>query len=356
MGERDFKNFIVMAIKIERNIPLSKLTTFRVGGSAKYFVEVESKVAFLEAVKFAKDMKIPIFVLGGGSDVLLSDQGYKGLVLRYKAKDLKFIKKNNGVLVIADAGIVWDDLVKTCVGKGLQGIECLSGIPGSVGAAPIQNIGAYGQELRGTFTKLNAYDLIKNKFVTFDKKDCQFSYRESVFKKPENKGRYIITDITLKLKKNAPPTLTYKSLIDYLQEKKVKNPNLNKVREAVLDLRGQKLEDPKILGNAGSFFKNPIVNKENIDRLLKIYHDMPYYPNGEGGFKLFAGWLIDNAGWKGRKVGGAMVSTRNALVITNPNRKASAKEIKDLSEKIKADVQKKFGVTLEPEVQFIGFD
>lgn len=343
-----------MPIKIKKNIPLSDLTTFRVGGLAKYYVEVKSKKELLETVEFAKDKKLPIFVLGGGSDVLLSDKGFKGLVLRYKGKSLKFEKKDGVVLVTAGAGLIWDDLVKKAVEKNLQGIECLSGIPGSVGAAPIQNIGAYGQELKDVFVALIAYDFKESKFVNFTKSDCKFSYRESVFKRPENKGKYIITDLTLKLNKDSLPTLSYQSLVEYLKEKKINKSSLQQVREAVLDLRGQKLEDPKILGNAGSFFKNPIVDQNILNKLLKSYPKMPYYPGGRK-FKLFAGWLIDNAGWKGKRVGGAMVSKNNALVLINPEGKASAKDIKGLAEEIKKDIQDKFGVELEPEVQFIGF-
>lgn len=344
-----------MELKIIRDVPLSELITFRVGGYAKFFTEVRNKEELKKAVEFAKKNSLPIFVLGGGSDVLLSDKGFDGLVVRYKKKSIRFEEKNGNVIVDAGAGNNWDDLVKEAVKRNLQGIECLSGIPGSVGAAPIQNIGAYGQELKDTFVKLTTYDIKQRKFVIFNKNDCDFSYRESIFKKPENRGRHIITDITLELKKNAEPTLVYQSLIEYLKEKKIKNPSLNQIREAVLTLRGQKLEDPSSLGNAGSFFKNPIVDKEVLEKLLKKYPDMPYYSNGQDRYKLFAGWLIEKAGWKGKRIGGAMVSKRNALVITNPEGKASAKEIVELSQKVKADINKKFGVYLEPEVQFIGF-
>lgn len=340
-------------IKIEKNIPLRDLTTFHVGGAAGYFCEVKKSQELIEAVRFAKKRSLPIFVLGGGSNILVSDKGFPGLVLRYIDSSFYFNDVGDDVLVSARAGMVWDDLVKVCVEKNLQGIECLSGIPGLVGATPIQNIGAYGQELKDVFVSLKAYDFKLEKFVIFDRERCKFSYRESVFKNFKNRGRYIITEITLKLKKEASPTLTYQSLKDYLTSKKIVNPSLLEVREAVLDLRAQKLELPDNFGNAGSFFKNPIVSKSLLNKLLKKYPDLPYYDNGLGKYKLFAGWFIEKAGWKGKQVGGAMVSKKNALVITNFTGWAKAEEIIKLSEKIESDIKKKFGVTLEREVQFI---
>lgn len=343
-------------IVVKKKVPLSKLTTFGIGGHARYYTEVDSKKGLLEAVKFAKKNFVDVFVLGGGSDILLSDQGFGGLVIRYKGKILKFEEKKGRVSVTAGAGMLWDRLVEKTVRKNLQGIECLSGIPGSVGAAPIQNIGAYGQELKDVFVKLTAYDIAERKFVKLSKSDCEFSYRESIFKKPINKGRYIITEIVLKLKNNSQPTLSFQSLVDYLKEKRIDSPNLVQVRNAVLALRGQKLENPRVLGNAGSFFKNPIVDENTKDRLLEKYPDMPFYPNAKGKYKLFAGWLIDKAGWKGKRVGGAMVSKKNALVLTNPEGKATAKEIKSMAENISKDIYKKFKIRIEPEVQMIGFD
>lgn len=341
-------------LNIRENVPLSDLTTFKVGGYAKYFAEARNETQLRKAIKFAKDKSLSIFVLGGGSDILVSDEGFKGLVLRYKGRDIEFEKKNGDFLVTVEAGLVWDELVKEAVERGLQGIECLSGIPGTVGAAPIQNIGAYGQELKDVFVELLAYDFKKEEFLTMKKKDCEFSYRDSIFKKPENKGRYIITSITLELKKRQSPTLTYQSLLDYLKEKEIKRPTLAEVRKAVLDLRGRKLEDPNVLGNAGSFFKNPIVDDEMLTKVKESYPEVPFF-EVDGQYKLFAGWLIDEAGWKGKGVGGARVSKRNALVLTNPKGESSAEDIRRLAEAIKKDVKKKFGVVLEPEVQFIGF-
>ena len=337
------------------NISLKDYTTFKTGGSAKYLIEVKSKKEIVKAVDFAKKEKLPIFVLGGGSDILVSDEDFKGVVIRYTGEKLKVISNKSKATVTAEAGMGWDKLVHETVKRNLQGIESLSGIPGTVGASPIQNIGAYGQELKDSFVSLTAYDVEGEKFVEFDKEKCEFSYRESFFKKRANWQKFVITEITLELAKDGKPEVKYASLINYLNEKGIKVPNLEQIRDAVLTLRGAKLEDPKVIGNAGSFFKNPIIEKGKLEKLVEEYPSLPFYEMPNGFIKLFSGWLIEKAGWKGKSYGAARVSEKNALVITNPEGKATAKEIKALSEAISKDVFNKFGVTLEPEVQYINF-
>ena len=341
---------------LKKNVPLSMLTTFKVGGVVRYLAEVKNKSELISSVDFADERGLPIFVLGGGSDILISDNKFQGVVIKYLGKDITFKTERQNIYVTSEAGVTWDDLVKTAVDKNLQGIECMSGIPGTVGASPIQNIGAYGQELKDVFDIVTVYDVKRHRFRTFSEKECNFSYRESMFKKPRNKGRYIITDITLKLRKNSTPTLTYESLKNYLREKKIKNPTLKNVRSAVLELRGQKLDDPKVIGNAGSFFKNPIVDNKTLKKLLAKYPGIPFLPAEPNSVKLYAGWLIERTGWKGKKYKNTQVSEKNALVITNPDGKATAKEIKELADNISDDVYKKFGVRLVPEVQYIGFE
>ncbi|MFV1917724.1 MAG: UDP-N-acetylmuramate dehydrogenase [Patescibacteria group bacterium] len=343
-------------INIRKKVPLAELTTFKVGGYAKFFTEVQSSKELAAASRFAKKNSLPFFILGGGSDILISDKGFGGLVVRFVGKSIDFIPEKGHVIVTASSGVIWDDLVKESVKKGFQGVECLSGIPGTVGAAPIQNIGAYGQELKDVFVELNAYDFKTGRFLKFNKARCKFDYRESIFKRPSHKGRFFITGITIKLYKEKSRTLTYESLTSYLKKKHISKPSLEQVRNAVLTIRGQKLDDPAVLGNAGSFFKNPIVTKTSLERIQKKYPEVPYYSAGAKKVKLFAGWLIENAGWKGRKHKNAKVSSRNALVITNPKGRATAKEVKELSDKISHDVYKKFKIKLEPEVQFIGFN
>jgi UDP-N-acetylmuramate dehydrogenase len=342
-------------VRIKENVPLKDLTTFRVGGEARYFVEVRGKDELVKAVNFSEEKDIPIFVLGGGSDILLSDDDFEGLILKYTGKKLEFKEENRHVLVKVEAGLEWDRLVAAAVEKGYQGIESMSGIPGTVGASPIQNIGAYGQELKDVFVELEAYDTKKKKFVRSQKGDCDFGYRESKFKKPKLRGRHVIISIVLRLNKGKKPEVRYESLADYLDEKGIKDPSLGQIRQAVLELRAQKIEDPEVIANAGSFFKNPIIERKEFERLRKTHLDIPFFEVEDGKIKLFSGWLIEKAGWKGKKYKNAAVSERNALVITNPKGSATAKEIKELAEKISEDVYRKFGIELEPEVQMINF-
>jgi UDP-N-acetylmuramate dehydrogenase len=341
-------------MKIKKNVPLADMTTFKIGGLASHYCEVKNEEDLKGAIAYAKKNNLPIFVLGGGSNVVLGDDGYKGLVLKLTGKGVKVKKEiDDYVTLEVNAGEDWDDLVKYTVKNNYQGIESLSGIPGSTGAAPVQNIGAYGQELKDTFINLRAYDKKKGKIVTIKNSECDFGYRDSIFKKPKNKGRFIILSITLGLKKGEKPKVTYNSLKNYLKTKKVVDPTLSDIRDAVLKLRKQKLEDPKSKSNAGSFFKNPLVDT-NTFKLLKVKNpDMPFFETKKGKYKLFAGWLIDRAGWKGKKYGNASVSKKNALVITNTKGKASAEEIETLSKMIIDDIKEKYNVVLEPEVQFV---
>ena len=342
-------------MKIKERVPLKNLTTFNVGGRARYFADVKNYDELSNAIGFSKIQNIPVFVLGGGSDILVSDRGFKGLVIRYNGKSLEFNEKKSYVLVTAEAGLKWDKLVEASVARNLQGIECLSGIPGSVGAAPIQNIGAYGQELKNTFVNLTAYDIKKQKFIQLDKKDCGFDYRESIFKKSGNKG-YIIVDVTLKLNKRKSPTISYQSLIDYLKEHEIGAPSLREVREAILKIRENKFENYLETPNAGSFFKNPVIEHSKLKNLKRLYPNIPYFEYANRKYKCFAGWFIEKAGWKGKKYGNAAVSAKHALVLINPKKLAKASEIKTLAKKISDDVYRKFKVRLEPEVQFIGFE
>jgi UDP-N-acetylmuramate dehydrogenase len=331
-------------IHIKRNVSLKNLNTFGIGGPAKYYAEVTNESEVIEAAEFAIKNTLEIFVIGGGSDILVHDRGFDGLVIKYLGKEIKFDGRDT---VTAEAGVNWDDLVKESIAKNLQGLECLSGIPGNVGAAPVQNIGAYGSELENCFLSLRAYSFAKNRFIEFNKKDCEFGYRDSFFKRQQNWQKYLITSVTFKLSQNGNPEISYDSLKKYMELKGIESPKVSEVREAVLALRASKLEDPKRVGNAGSFFKNPVVATE-----------IPGIPSFkfENKYKLYAGWLIENAGWKGKTYKNAGVSAKNALQLINSEGKATAFEIKELSEMIQQDVYKKFRVRLEPEVQFIGFE
>lgn len=333
------------------DISFKDLTTLKIGGKIKYYKEVNNKDNLVEAVLFAKKNKLPIFIIGSGSDILVSDKDFEGLVIRYIGNSLKVDKDE----IRAEAGVIWDDLVNIAVENDLQGMECLSGIPGTVGASPVQNIGAYGQELKDTFLKLTAYDIQNNKFIEFNKKDCDFKYRESFFKDPSNFQKFVIVKITFKLKKNKSGivNIKYDSLKRHLDENNIRNYSLKNIRKAVLDIRAIKLEDPKVIPNAGSFFKNPTFNKKIAEQLQKKYPDIPIFENSDGSYKCFAGWLIDNAGWKGKSLGNVKVSDRNALILVNPEGKGNYDEMKKLSSEIIKSVKQKFNITLELEVQFI---
>lgn len=297
----------------KRNMQFKDLTTFRIGGPIKHFLEVKNDKEVIKAVEFAGKNNLPLFILGGGSDILVSDKGFNGVVIKYIGNSISCA----GNTVTAEAGAKWDDLVRFSVEHNLQGLECMSGIPGTVGASPIQNIGAYGQEVKDTLLNLTAFDSKTEKFVKFSNADCEFGYRESYFKKPENWQKYLITSVTFQLK-----------------EYKDTDLSLQNIRDEILRVRSEKLEDPKEVGNAGSFFKNPIVE----------------------GNKISAGFLIDKAGWKGKSYKGAAVSAKNALILINKSGKAGSSAVFKLSQQITEDVKKKFGITLEPEVQFIGFE
>jgi len=325
----------------------SDLTTFKTGGKIKKFFEVRSKEEILAAVKFAKDNNLPVFTIGGGTDILVSDSEFEGVVIKFVGDNLKL----EGDILTAEAGMIWDDMVKFAVENNLQGIECLSGIPGTVGASPVQNVGAYGQELSETFVSLHAYDIEKGKFVEMSKKDCKFGYRDSIFKDKNHWQKFIICDITLKLKKNGKPTANYESLMKYL---KPGTPNLKEVRDAVTKTRAEKLEDPKLIGNAGSFFKNPIISENEKVELQNKFPDIKIFPFADK-FKISAGWLIETAGWKGKTYKTAGVSKKHALILINPDGKAKAEDVYELSEMIIKDIFEKFGIKLEREVQLINF-
>jgi len=321
------------------------LTTFRIGGVIKYLAEVKDRNELEEAVSYAKKNNLKIFTIGGGSDFLASDNNFEGLVIKYVGDTIQLTDN----VVTAEAGLSWDDLVKFTVEHELGGMESLSGIPGTVGGAPIQNIGAYGQEISDTFLKLTAYDIENEKFVTFEKDECEFAYRESIFKKKSHWQKYIITDVSFKLSKNAKPEKIYESLKSLVNE----NSTIKEIREAVLKTRNEKLENPNEFGNAGSFFKNPIITKEQKENLEKNYPDVKVFPF-ENQFKTSAAWLIENSGWKGKSFEGAAVSSKHALILINKG-SATAKDMLDLSEKIINDVNDKFGIKLEREVQLINF-
>lgn len=331
-------------------INFSDLTTFKIGGKIENYFEVKNRKEIDKAVDFARSHKLPIFILGGGSDILAADKTYKGVVIKYIRKGYNF-NEGKGIEFTGFGGTNWDKFVASAVDKELSGLECLSGIPGTVGAAPVQNIGAYGAELKDHFKSLKAYDLKTKKFKIFSKEDCKFGYRESIFKTKNYWQRYLITEVTFLLKQGGKIKVNYESLKGVVNAK----ASTKEIRNAVLKVRSEKLENPLEHGNAGSFFMNPIIDVTKKQELEEKYPEVKIYPF-EGKFKISAGWLIEKAGLKEKEFGGAAVSSKHALILINKSGKATSDDVYKLSEMIIDEVNKKFGIKLEREVQLINYE
>jgi UDP-N-acetylmuramate dehydrogenase len=294
----------------------------------------------------------PFLVLGSGSNILFTSN-FKGTILYPEISGIKIEDKdlNKGeVIVSAGAGINWDDFVAWTVDNGFGGLENLSLIPGKVGATPVQNIGAYGVEVKDQIVSVRTLIVNDGSIRVFENNECEFGYRNSIFKRRE-KGRYLVTRVYYRLAINPQMNLIYDSLKEEVN--KIGTETLQNTRQAVINIRRNKLPDPEIIGNAGSFFKNPVVNKSVAGSLKNRYPDLPVYPDQEGYIKLASGWLIDRCGWKGKRRGDAGVHEKQALVLVNYG-KATGKEILDLSEEIKESVRDKFGIDLEREVEVVG--
>lgn len=330
------------------NIPLKNFTTMKLGGPAHFMAEARTPEEVATIYAAAKAQSLPVFVLGGGSNVIAGDAGYAGVILRMRIPGFEVIADDlNSTTVRIGAGEIWDETVKKTVEMHLSGIETLSAIPGTTGAAPVQNIGAYGQEIADTLQSLTAYDSQTNSFVTLQNADCNFSYRESIFRGSE-KGRYVITSITIKLSKSSPQPPFYDALQKYFDEHDIHSFTQEAVRNAVIDIRTNKLPDPNLLPNAGSFFKNALVEDWKLNELHTTYPDMPAYDMGDGKFKLSTGWLIEQTGLKGTVIHGIRVHDKNSLVLINE----SASSYNDLAmarDQIISAVRDKFGVQIEQE-------
>jgi UDP-N-acetylmuramate dehydrogenase len=338
-------------MKILNNYSLKNYNTFGVNANAEFFTEVNSIFQLKEILSSKHFTRI--IILGGGSNILFTSSSISGLVMRINFKGIDIIEENDSsVLIDVSAGIIWDDLVKFCVERNYGGIENLSLIPGSVGAAPIQNIGAYGQEFKDVFELLTAIRLKDLDEVVIDKNHCNFGYRNSIFKN-ELSGKIIITNIRLRLSKNPKINIAYGSLSGALMKKNIKNPNIKDLRELIIQIRSAKLPDPKITGNAGSIFKNPQIPKTKFDELKSLFSDVPSFIDEKKLVKISAAWLIEKAGLKGKRIGDVGTHPDQPLVIVNYGN-ASGKEIFNFAMNIRNVVAEKFGVDLEPEVNIIG--
>ncbi len=347
-------------ITIKENYPLRELTTFKIGGAARYFVKVTREHEVHQALAFAKGLDLDIFTLGGGSNLLISDDGFPGLVIHNRIEGLASRSTGDSVIVTAQAGHDWDDFTKFCTEHNWQGVECLSGIPGSVGAAPVQNIGAYGQSAENVVEEVRAIDISTGAAAILGNRECGFDYRKSIFNTAEA-GRYIITGVAFRLAKSGCPNLTHHDLKRYFPS--TANITLAQVRSAVLDIRNTKgllvLDGYERLNSAGSFFKNPIVSRDIFDRVEKTVHDMGgyanwYWPQTSAEVKISAACLIQAAGLtRGYRRGNVGISPWHTLALINYG-DATASEVLAFARHVQEQVREKFGITLKPEVQCIG--
>jgi UDP-N-acetylmuramate dehydrogenase len=343
---------------IREHVPLAPFTTFGIGGPARYFIRADSETLIPQAVEFANDRKLPLLVLGGGSNLLVADGGFPGVVLRLEITGTQWFDEGNHVRLDAGAGEEWDRLVAQSVDRQLFGFECLSGIPGTVGGSPVQNVGAYGQEVSETVVQVHAYDRIADRYLELDHNDCRFSYRTSLFNSTERE-KYIITRVQFRLAKQGRPALHYADLARELQN--VSDPGLATVREAVRAIRARKAMliqpgDPNSR-SAGSFFKNPIVSEEVFQRIQNEAGEIPpRYAASSGKVKTAAAWLIERSGIaKGFSIGSAGVSSKHTLALINKG-SATAADILRLAREIRERVHDRFGVRLAVEPVFVGFD
>src|ERR1035437_2259843 len=399
-------------MKIIEGKTLADFTTFRIGGKARFFCSIENKEDLQEAASFVKEKSVQIFILGGGSNILVSDKGFEGLVIKIDIRGIEVVSTEadtsfgglldepsgvesenaalahntssaatqderrlfrhersdmrksapvvvggaDQVLVRAGAGENWDDFVGWTVERGYGGLENLSLIPGTVGAAPVQNIGAYGVEVGELVESVEVFDVKENTFKKLSHKECHFSYRDSAFK--HEKGRYVITSVLFKLKKNTEPDISYKDLKEYFGQNaqgndsvtSISSPSITQVRDAVITIRKAKLPDLSKVGTAGSFFKNPIISKEKYLELKKKYPELPSFVEADGRVKVLLAWIIDKVcGLKGKKYGKAGINDTQALVIVNYGG-ATCEDVEKVVSEVEKAVKEKTGIDIEREV------
>lgn len=324
--------------------------TFGIDVTCRRYIEVSDVEEARDAAAGLTDADMPLLIIGGGSNMLFTGD-FEGTVLHSAIKGITDRDDGNSVLLSCGSGETWDDVVNLCVRRGWYGVENLSGIPGDVGATAVQNIGAYGVEVREFIHSIEVVEISTGRHSVINAEDCRYAYRYSRFK-DEWRGRFFITHVTYRLRKFFVPRLDYGNIADELRRKGISQPTVEQMRQTVMEIRNAKLPDPKKTGNAGSFFMNPVVSGEKYASMKALYPDMPHYAVAEDKVKIPAGWLIDRCGWKGRSVGRAAVHDRQALVLVNKGG-ASGREIVHLCEMIQADVERHFGISLKPEVLII---
>lgn len=337
---------------VEEHVNLKQFNTMGLESEARYFCSVSSFDELKAIISDSELKSLPRYILGSGSNVLFVED-FEGLIIHVDIRGREVVFEDDEIIRLkAGAGENWHELVMFAVENGWGGIENLSLIPGSAGAAPIQNIGAYGVELEDVFHSLEAIEIATGQIKNFNKEKCEFGYRDSVFKR-ELKDKFIITSVTLTLQKNPEINISYQALHEKIREEGIEHPDIKDISRAVIEIRESKLPDPAKIGNTGSFFKNPVITKSKFSALKNTYHDIPNYPAANEMIKIPAAWLIDQCGWKGKRFGDAGVHEMQALVLVNYGN-AIGNEIWDLAKKIQKSVVDNFGIELKPEVNIVG--
>lgn len=337
---------------MKTNVDLQSYNSFGFHTVAKHFVEINDLQELETLISSDAFKNEKHLILSGGNNVLFQEDCFDGIVVLINTKGIEVLKENgNDVVVRAQAGEDWPEFVKKMVAMGLYGVENLAHIPGKVGAAPVQNIGAYGMELKDCFLQCEAIELSTGNKRVFTKEECAFGYRNSVFKN-ELKGRYVITSVDFLLHKQAELKLEYGNIKSYLSEHDIETSTLQQLHDAICAIRDAKLPDVKQIGNAGSFFKNPVISAEQFATLQHLYPDIPHYPDADGMVKVPAGWLIEKAGWKGWRNEHVGVYEKQALVLVHYGG-GSGHDIVGLAQRIQQSVEEKFGIRISPEVNFV---
>jgi UDP-N-acetylmuramate dehydrogenase len=329
---------------IQENISLKPYNTFRTGGYADYFAQISNLSDLEKAVDFSTQNNLPFYILGSGSNTLFADEGFNGLIIKMEIKGIEFNKNN----VIANAGENWDDLVQQTVEKNLSGLENLSFIPGTVGASVVQNIGAYGSEIKDVVEWVEVFDIQTGKIKRLTNDDCQFGYRDSIFKKTEGK-KYIVIKVSYKLNNKKELKTNYGIIKTILSEEKIITPTIKNLRDIIIKIRKEKLPDIRKVGTAGSFFKNPIISQKEFLNIQKLFPNIPSYKQDNNEVKIPLAWLLDKLGYKGLKQGGIGVWDKQPLILVNYG-KGTTEEVNQLAKRIKEEIKKNTGIEIEEEI------
>lgn len=339
-------------LEIKEYVNIKDYGTLHIGGQFRYFATISNVDDLMSACKIAEKDKKKIFILGGGSNVVFSEGVIDILALKIEIKGFEIVNETDNYTDIkVGAGEIWDDVVAKTVNMNLSGFEALSAIPGTVGATPVQNVGAYGSEVKDTIIEVEVFNIKENKLEVLSNKDCKFGYRDSIFKN-EARGKYIITSVFYRLSKSYPVIPDYPGVKRYFIDNNINNPKLRDIREAIISIRNEKLPNPKEIPNVGSFFKNPIVANDIANEIKKEFKDAKFFPVDNNFTKIPAGWLIENAGLKGKSFGSVSVYDKNALVLVN-NKNATSQDIVNTRNEIIKIVKDKFGIILEQEPEII---